>query len=267
MKLFHAPLARTITVLAAVLLSVLILWLTRWYAVPFPFNSAMGAVARVRILRCVLDNYANMHGSYPDPNHWRELLLADDVGEHIFTDVWLQELQYDLIARAGSGAATPKVWSVGGNGIDERGDGDDIGWRDDGCHQTWISFPINSSYYWARHRNWSWWLAPIGSLGLLASALPRLRRYRTGIAAAALLVLAASGWCFDAGLWGLAVFPFNCLGYLIALPMLSLSLGILADARISRPIIRWRRSRLGLCTECAYDRTASSDRCPECGAS
>lgn len=134
--------SRRVVIRAAILLTILVLCVAnawKWYT----DRKEDARIARLREARSLVSSltwwcieYRNVHGSFPPERTWARDLLAfgvakagflkgksGPVGDRLY-DPWGKVIQYRLGANAHG--VPVLIYSVGPNGIDESGYGDDI---------------------------------------------------------------------------------------------------------------------------------------------
>lgn len=231
-------------------------------------------------LQAVLEEFAREHGKFPDPTStipWGKQLDIEGFNfgmsgfaetDGIPLDHKDRPVQYrppeDLSDLAATQPPSFVVYSVGDNGIDEAGQGDDIA-----PYQ-----PIRTGYYWKRHWNIAIPLTP--TLAVLAAILGwcwwRIEQYRGLLKFLALTISGGSlvllGWLWCDG-WHLKSLWMSKPWYFGH----ALGLALIAFAVID-PVLQWtvfrfispRRPLEGHCPSCNYDLTdLPSSACPECG--
>jgi len=79
------------------------------------------SLADLDLLRTTIEQFRIAHGSAPNNSEKLNALVAANLIEHLPSDPWMHPYVYSVDTNG-----TYKVYSVGVNGLDEQGEGDDV---------------------------------------------------------------------------------------------------------------------------------------------
>lgn len=204
-----------------------------------------------------------VEANYLSPDHLR---CGTTVDAKLPLDLYGRLMVYEVMDPNSPDSAV--IRSVGADGVDNQGAGDDFDSR----------YGANLGYWYKS--NWPQFFAFIGGgwlFAVIAAVIVWLKTRRIGLTIFMLLLIGGmivgvmSHFFFDGGVarstasripeCGHSVIFYSLLGLLIALGM--------AVPGCVRSVRRSRASQRGLCRECGYDlrgKVGGRERCPECGA-
>jgi hypothetical protein len=209
--------------------AVLLLWLVRDDN-PEPFSDHTASLTRIKVTGRFFREYAATYGVFPDPREglWQQQLVDAGFPPEPFEDKAGRPLRVAVLEASGRGTGALRVWSVGADGINQGGNGDDVGFSLMGHWPHW-TFGVNHGHAWAKRRAASWWWFGLGAVALSGAALVRRGGSRSALLVCGAGAIAAGGWCFDGPIWGSGrLFP-HAEGFEIALVSLWVCFGVIAD--------------------------------------
>jgi len=241
-------------------------------------DSALTTLIAIRFMNNSLMQYAADTGRWPDPEtepNWVHDLEKAGYGFLIngfgvesgrVLDWWDRPFVFDppLSASLPVGGAPPFViYSVGINGIDEQGGGDDLS----------LAGGIRPGYYWKRY--WPLWWPAAGVFAAIVAALigaslrdtPRRAAYRMAAVAAVGVSFIVLAWMHaDGRHLRMRYWPEAYWAHVIGVALLVSALIDSGLRKAQRSLMADTRRERGLCASCSYDLTGlTTGRCPECG--
>lgn len=241
-------------------------------------DPAMTTLCLIRSLERALVAYAADTGRWPDPETEPDWPHDLESADYVFSisgfgiesgrvlDWWDHPLVFQpaLAASLPVGSAAPFIiYSVGINGIDEQGGGDDLA----------LSSGIRPGHYWKRY--WPLWWPTAGVFAAIVAALigaslrdtPRRSAFRTAaVAVIGVSLIVLAGMYADDGHLRMRGWPEAYWAHVIGVVLLVSALIDPGLRKAQGNLIAGIRRERGQCAGCGYDLTGlTTDRCPECG--
>jgi len=108
---------------AVIVVAIAIYWLARPAPLRHPLHRTLANLAQIK---AGFENYRQQYGKYPAPNSWREQLrlIGFPQDPKFLRDAWGFDVVYEPVTTHGT--IHPRIYSVGPNGRNEGGRGDDV---------------------------------------------------------------------------------------------------------------------------------------------